>query len=113
MPTKRVKDTIPNIKRASVDKAIEKAEIYAAKKLHIHLEKLMELASGVLVMKDDDPDNPHGGNVYALPPDRQALQYLIDRGMGKPTDKIGLTGDQESGIVFVSFKPGKPSESET
>lgn len=70
----------------------------AEKKIADHLPRLVEnllaLADGVLV----EDVNPLTGEpaVYKRPPDRAANEYLINRLMGKPTDRseseVSLTG---------------------
>lgn len=47
------------------------------------IEKQFELADGVLVQEM----TKEGAFVYKTPPDRQAIEYLINRVMGKPIEK--------------------------
>lgn len=64
---------------------ITKAEKQIVDKLPHLIGKMLELADGVTVQGVD----PESGatTVYTKPPDRQALIYLIDRIMGKPTER--------------------------
>jgi hypothetical protein len=45
------------------------------------IEKMMELARGVAVR-----DENIGGKVYTRPPDRAAIQFLLDHSIGKPKE---------------------------
>lgn len=59
---------------------IATAEKWIADRLPELVELKMELARGVKVQDAD-------GNVYQRPPDGKAIEYLIDRIMGKPTER--------------------------
>lgn len=63
--------------------AIAKAEKRIVDKLPLLIDKMFELADGVTVQVVDDG----GATIYARPPDRGALVYLVDRIMGKPTER--------------------------
>jgi hypothetical protein len=72
--------------RAEVyESAITKADRRLAKNLIPHIENMERLADGVLV----EEAHPITGKmvVYQRPPDRQANEYLINRVMGKPTER--------------------------
>lgn len=62
---------------------IAKAEKRIADKLPWLVDQMIELATGVLVEEIDREGVPR---VYQKPPDRQAIEYLMNRIMGKPTD---------------------------
>jgi hypothetical protein len=47
------------------------------------VESLMQLAIGVTIEKETQ----QGKQVYALPPNRLAAEYLINRVLGKPTER--------------------------
>lgn len=68
---------------------IAKAEKQIADRLPHLIEKMMELADGVLTEKI----SVDGRVIYQNPPDYKALSYLIDRVMGKPTERKEITGD--------------------
>lgn len=69
--------------------AIAKAEKRIADKLPWVVDKLLELGEGVVVQEM----GLTGPFVYQKPPDRDALKYLADRIMGKPTERHELTGE--------------------
>ena len=85
--------------RISLRTAVQKAEMYVADKLPMYLERLEELAKGVVVMED------RGGEqrVYVTPPDRASLEYLIDRVMGKPPQRYEVTGDEGGPLRFIPW----------
>lgn len=49
--------------------------------LPLIIDTLFELAKGIQIT------NPTTGKVYSQPPDRQALTYLADRVLGRPTER--------------------------
>ena len=65
------------------DKILEKWEVLINKKL--------ELAEGVFVMK---PINKNGqpveGNIYKEKPDKESLEYLFSMVVGKPTQAVDI-----------------------
>lgn len=63
---------------------IAKAERKIADKLPWLIDKAMELAEGVTVEKRTAVG---GFVIYQEPPDMNAIKYLVDRIMGKPTDR--------------------------
>lgn len=65
------------------------AERRIAEHLPEVIDSLMELAMGVTV---EEPDGNGGVRVYKKQPHYRACQYLIDRVMGRPTDKREVTG---------------------
>lgn len=80
--------------RKLLEKPIQAAEKRIADRLPHLIENLMVLADGVMV---EDVNLVTGEvGVYRKPPDRAANEYLINRVMGKPTDKteaeVNLTG---------------------
>jgi hypothetical protein len=66
---------------------IQKAESMIADRLPWLVDKAMELADGVAVEKYNSMGVPQ---VYQLPPDMTAIKYLVDRIMGKPTERREL-----------------------
>lgn len=82
---------------------IARAEKRIVDKLPLLIDRMFELADGVAVQ---DIDNEGGVNVYIKPPDRQAAEYLINRIMGKPTERKELSGEDGGAIpveVTISF----------
>lgn len=83
---------------------IARAEGRIADRLPHLVDRMLELADGVLI---EDLDEETGvTNVYRRPPDRQAIEYLMNRIMGRPTeryehdlDMAGLTDEELQAIV--------------
>lgn len=82
--------------------AVERAEMYVAKNLAKYLKKLEELAMGVTVMKESKKGEPM---IYVEPPDRQALEYLIDRGMGKSPQSFEVKAGHEAEVPLLPWAP--------
>ena len=68
---------------------IARAEKKIADKLPMLIDKALELAEGVLV--EDFNIVTMQTSVYQKPPDLGAIKYLVDRIMGKPTERKELT----------------------
>lgn len=91
--------------------AIAKAEKRIADKLPTLIDRAFELAEGVTIQ---EVDKEGGVNIYTRPPDRQAIEYLINRIMGKPTDRQetdiegGLTIRVEYADVDSDTPPAPP-----
>ena len=64
--------------------AVERAEKQIADRLPQLVENMLALADGVWV---EEVTAAGGRRVYKTPPDRQANEYLINRIMGKPTER--------------------------
>lgn len=87
MPFKKGQSGNPNGRTPKRDKhagAISRAEKRIADKLPILIDRMLELADGVTVQERDREGEL---DVYTRPPDRQALEYLMNRIMGKPTER--------------------------
>jgi len=88
---------------------IRDAEGKICQRLPWLLDKLFELAEGVTMSDTDRSGKPR---IYKTAPDRQSIEYLIDRVMGKPTQPIdvvqtvrtlaaeqGLTAEEQDAAV--------------
>jgi hypothetical protein len=64
---------------------IAKAEKKIADKLPMLIDKALELAEGVLI--EDFNIVTMETSIYQKPPDLGAIKYLVDRIMGKPTER--------------------------
>jgi hypothetical protein len=49
------------------------------------VDRMLELADGVTVQEPGPDGEPR---IYSRPPDRDAAKYLIDRILGRPTERI-------------------------
>jgi hypothetical protein len=77
---------------ANADKfagAIAKADTRIAKNLVRYIENMEAIADGIF-QEEQTEDGPR--IVYQRPPDRAANEYLINRIMGKPTERKELSG---------------------
>ena len=85
----------------------EQAQAYLENRLLKNLKNLGELADGI--SKEDT-------EAYGLPPDRQANVYLLDRYLGKPTERVEGRGEVTIRIVYEKrprIVDGKVHEEET
>lgn len=63
---------------------IKDAEGRISERLPKYIDLLDELAHGVRVQAQTEDGSPY---VYTTPPNRQAIEYLINRVMGKPVER--------------------------
>lgn len=77
---------------------IAKAEKRIADRLPSLIDNMMALADGIWV---EEMTIEGARIVYKRPPDRQANQYLIDRILGKPTERHELTGEDGEPLFKV------------
>jgi hypothetical protein len=80
--------------------AIAKAEARIAKNLVRYIENMEALADGIY---QEEMTIEGARIVYQRPPDRQANAYLIDRIMGKPTERKEITGE-DGAALFPDFE---------
>lgn len=101
MPFVKGQSGNPNGRRRKSDvngTAIQRAEKQIRDRLPEVIDKMFELAMGVLV----EEQTLDGKAIYQKPPDFKAAAYLIDRIMGKPTERREVSGP-EGGPVPVQF----------
>lgn len=84
------------------ESVITKADRRIAKNLVRYIENLEALADGVTVQ---ETDNTGRERIYTRAPDRQANEYLINRIMGKPTERreVSITADQIVNMTEEEF----------
>jgi len=70
---------------------VRKAEKRIADRLPHIVDKLLELCDGVLIQQEDEKTGEL--HVYTRGPDRAAAAYLLDRIMGRPTERVDLEAD--------------------
>jgi hypothetical protein len=80
--------------------AITRAEKRIADRLPELIDNMFALAEGVAVQEVDDKGQV---KVFTRPPDRQANEYLINRIMGKPTERLEQSGPEGSAIPLQVF----------
>jgi hypothetical protein len=86
------------------ESVITKADKRIAANLVRYIENMERLADGVLV---EDVNIVTGDTtVYQKPPDRQANEYLINRIMGKPTERKELTGEGGGALRVLWIEDG-------
>ena len=88
-------------KRSSVRELLDAAAVAAERQITDHMPRLIQnmlvLANGVSVEKTDSEGETY---VYTQPPDRAANEYLINRVMGKPTDKTEAEVNLSGGVTI-------------
>ncbi len=90
--------------------AVAKAEKQIRDRLPWLIEQQFSLAEGVFIEERTND----GRLIYQKPPDYKALAYLIDRIMGKPTERQEQEHSGGLTIKVVYAKPGSdPNTTET
>lgn len=79
--------------------AVAAAERQIRDRLPEIVESMITLALGVTVQETQDNTTV----VYQKPPDRAAGQYLMDRLMGKPTERQEVSGPDGGDIRLQTF----------
>lgn len=87
--------------REKFETEVNKAEKKIANKLPWLVDRMLELAGGVKCADYDLEGNP---NVYDKAPDRQAIEYLLNRILGKPTEHQEIEGG-ETTKVEINIAP--------
>ncbi len=82
--------------------AVAAAEDRIADRLPRLIDNMIALADGIWVEKEDE----QGVRViYRTPPDRAANEYLINRIMGKPTERTEVSGPEGTPVkVYAGFQ---------
>ena len=91
-------------KAEKFETVINLAERQIVDKLPKLLDNMMDLANGVAV---EETDAYGEKKVYERPPDRQACEYLINRIMGRPTERTEQDIEGELHIVVTYAKNNK------
>lgn len=76
------------------------AEQRIADKLPTLVDTYLKLALGQIVVQREDNDGVT--DLYAVAPEPKALTYLIDRIMGKPTERIEADVDVNDGVTIIA-----------
>ena len=87
--------------RVTPKEAMERAELFIRRNLPLNLNKLHELAMGAVVMETDGRSGKV--KVYKTTPDKDALKYLIDRGMGKVPERFEVTGEDGGPVTIQAW----------
>lgn len=96
----------PGELKSLLEKPVRAAEKKITERLPTLLNNLFTLADGVLV---EDVNVITGEtSVYRKPPDRAANEYLINRVMGKPTEKTEADVKVTGGVTI--FLPERKAE---
>lgn len=90
---------------------INRAERKIADKLPSIIDRMFELADGVTVQV---VDMDGGVNIYTKPPDYKACAYLIDRILGKVTERKEIKATVDTGFVIdLSDDPNQSQPEDT
>ena len=87
----------PRAKKALAEAAEKNAQGIIQPWLQDLLAKLKELADGVLISGKD-------AKFYRVPPDRGAIEYLLNRLIGKPTERVESEVSMERVEVLFEFQ---------
>jgi|FLYL01.1.fsa_nt_gi hypothetical protein len=93
---------------------IPEVEEEIRKRLPILIQRMFDLAEGVLVqeVRLDKESGEMVARVYRQPPDRQALQFLIENVIGKTPQRIELTGRDGNPVEIIPWMPTANAVSE-
>ncbi|KKN40285.1 hypothetical protein LCGC14_0734950 [marine sediment metagenome] len=103
MPDKGGATISPKRRRLIADRT----EGYIIKHLPDFIRKLEELAMGIMIEKTDGRSGET--HIYMRAPDRQALEFLIEHGLGKVPQRQELTGEGGGPIDIIPWLPAAPN----
>ena len=71
------------------------------------LAHLLDLARGVVVVEEklDKDTGEVVPRIYRVPPDRQALQFLIETSVGKAVSRLEITGKDKGPLEIAPWMP--------
>ncbi len=71
--------------------------------LEDYYNNLRALAMGEILVQKADERTRSKKRIYRVPPDRAANEYLINRLLGRPTEPVELSGEQDTllGVVLL------------
>jgi hypothetical protein len=84
-------------------RTLEEAEDRIRAELPALIDRLLDLARGVLVYEEEGPNGVE--RVYRIPPDFKALSYLLDRVMGRPAQRMEMSGEGLSLPTIITMMP--------
>lgn len=95
--------------KAALRKAMKAPEVteFITDRMEILLERMWDLALGVVVL-EEKVDKDTGDvipRIFRLAPDRQALQWLIENGIGKVPNRVEMTGADGGPVQVTPWMP--------
>ena len=80
-------------------------EEWIKRDLEDYYNNLRALATGEILVEKDDRRAKSGKRVYKVAPDRAALEYLVNRLLGKPKEQIKHSGEEDKPFGVVLLPP--------
>lgn len=95
--------------RAALRKVMRAPEVtaFVTERMETLLARMWDLAMGVVVV-EEKVDRDTGDvvpRIYRMPPDRQALQWLMENGIGKVPTRVELTGEDGGPVQITPWMP--------
>jgi hypothetical protein len=107
-------------RRSIANMTIEEAERAIQKQLPALIDRLTDLAMGVLVavIEPHERENPETGEIevvpeqriYRLQPDKDALKYLTERVLGRVPQRVELKGTVDNTFTVIPWMPRDAAE---
>ncbi len=84
-------------------------EAFVQDRMPTLLGRLWDLAMGAVVLEEqiDKESGEVVPRIYRFPPDRQALQFLIENGIGKVPNRIEMTGEGGGPMRIMPWAPAE------
>lgn len=106
----------PTRRKITPREALDRAQERIARRVLRYIAHQERIAEGIYI-EELIPDPETEGRttkriVYQKPPDRQALQFLIDHGIGKAPQRYELTGEDGGAIEFMAWVPSNAPKDE-
>ena len=82
-------------------------EAFVQERMPELLSRMWDLAMGVMVLEEklDEATGDVVPRVYRLAPDRQALAFLIENGIGRVPNRVEMTGKDGGALKIIPWMP--------
>lgn len=99
--------SLPVTKTAKKLMRSAEVEEFVQERMPILLARIWDLAMGVTVLEEkiDETTGEVVPRIYRMAPDRQALQFLIENGIGKTPQRIEMTGEDGGPLRIMPWAP--------
>lgn len=99
--------TVQNRREAKKLMRSPEVEEFVQERMPVLLGRLWDLAMGVMVLEEklDEQSGEVIPRIYRMPPDKGALTFLIENGIGKVPNRVEMTGKGGGPFRVIPWMP--------